>query len=259
MAALHTETKRVAGNLHLRDTNLSPVNSLWETCPLQAIASDPSMASVYYNDFMTYTSGEAGLASTLTNSGTSAVVAASAANPCGVLEIASSDGSIVAEDEAYVGSESKVWILGNGKDLWYESLVKFTEANTDDANIIAGLSSLYNADMLVDAGVGPAADYDGINFFKVKDEAVWQAECSASTNQTTNTSVQTRASGTWTRLGFHVSGTSTVDFYINGILTNTIDTYLPTAAMGLLFGVKSGTSDKHEKLYADFVKVVQLR
>ncbi len=38
MATLHTETKRVAGNLHLRDTNLSPVNSLWETCPLQAIA-----------------------------------------------------------------------------------------------------------------------------------------------------------------------------------------------------------------------------
>lgn len=258
MATLRTQGKWTAGNLHFRDENLSPENSLWETCPLQAIASDPTLAFSYYNDFFTYTTGEEGLASTLTNSGTSGVIAASGAAPTGVLQIEASDGSAADNDEAYVGSESTVWILGSGKDIWFESRVKFTEANTDDANIIVGLSSLYNANILQDAGGGPAADYDGIVFFKVDGGTVWQAQCSQSTNQTILTDVQSRTSGSWTDLGFHVSSTGTVDYYINGIQVSTIDTNLPTAAMGLLVGAKNGDTNL-ETLFVDYIKVVQLR
>lgn len=256
MATLHTESKRVAGNLFLRDTNLSPANSLWETCPLQAIASDPTLARVYYNDFSQFTTGEEGLASDVTDGGSVGVVAASAAYPNGCVRLLN-DGA-TDNEEVYLGSETATWILQAGKDLWYESRIKFTEVATDDANIMVGLSSTMADDTLVDNGAGPAADYDGINFFKVDGGTVWQAECSASTNQTTNASVQTRSSGAWTDLGFHVTGNEKVDFYINGVLVATIDAYLPTAATGLLYGVKNGDTAA-ESLYAQFVKVVQLR
>lgn len=259
MAALHTETKRVAGNLHLRDTNISPANSLWETCPLQAIASDPTLAAVYYNDFWTFTTGEGGLANTISNSGTVGVIAASAAAPCGTLQMEASDGSVAAEDETYLGSESKVWVLQGNKDLWYESRVKFTEAATNEANIAVGLSSIYTANYLQDADAGPAANYDGIVLFKVGGGGtVWQAESSQAGNQTTLSSVQTRVSGSWVDVGFHVTSNSTIDYYINGVQVGSVAANLPTAAMGLVYGVKNGAAS-HEKLYVDFVKVVQLR
>jgi len=48
------------------------------------------------------------------------------------------------------------------------------------------------------------------------------------------------------------------EFYINGVQVGSIATNLPTVAMGLLLGAKNGDTN-HEKLYVDFVKVVQLR
>ena len=259
MAALHTESKRVAGNLHLRDTNLSPANSLWETCPLQAIASDPTLAYVYRNDFFAFTTGEAGLANTISNAGTVGVIAATAAAPTATLQMEASDGSVGAEDETYLGSENKTWILQSNKDLWYESRVKFTEAATDEANIVVGLSSIYTANFLLDADAGPAASYDGIVLFKVGGGGtVWQAESSQAGNQTTLTSVQTRVSGSWIDIGFHVTSNATIDYYLNGVQVGSLATNLPTVAMGLVWGAKNGTTS-HEKLYVDYVQVIQLR
>lgn len=258
MATLATQGTWEAGNLHYRDGNLSPANTLWGTCPLLAIACEPHLARIYRNDFTEYTTGEAGLASTLTNSGTTAVAAATSALPSGALVITCSDGSVADNDEAYVGSEVKTWILQAGKDLWYETGVKFTEANTDDANIMVGLTSTYAANALVDNGAGPPADYDGIVLYKVDGGTTWIAETSASTNQTTVTGLPTRQSGSWTRLGFHVVSTDRVDFYVDGVQVGSISAYLPTAAMGLFLGAKNGDTN-NEVLNADRVDIVQLR
>ncbi len=259
MAALHTESKRVAGNLHLRDTNLSPANSLWETCPLQAIASDPTLAFTYRNDFFTYTTGEAGLAGTISNSGTVAVVTpATAASPTGTLQMEASDGSVVIEDETYLGSEARPFVLRTNKDLWFEARVLFTESATTDAKIAVGLSSIYTANFITDGATGLAASYDGLIFYKDVGDAVWQGESSQAGNQTTLASMTARTTGTWANLGIHVTSTSTVDYYVNGVQVGSLAANLPTVGMGLLFGVKNGGAG-HEKLYVDYVNVVQLR
>lgn len=258
MATTDTQSIRKSGNVSFRDASLSPSRTMWDTCPLLAIAHDPKIAFVYENDFFTFTSGEGGLAATLTDSGTAAVQSASSAYPTGTIKLTPSDGTVADNDEAYLGSESVVWILGTGKDVWCEWIVKYTEANVDDANIMCGLCSVYAANTLVDNGAGPPADYDGINFFKVDGGTVWQAECAQSTNHTTLTSLATRKSGSWQRLGFHVTGTDQVDFYIDGVAVGSISTHLPTAAMGLFLGAKNGDTN-NEGLYADYVKVVQLR
>ncbi len=256
MAALHTETKRVAGNLFLRDTNLSPANSLWETCPLQAIASDPSLASVYYNDFRQFTTGEEGLQSDVTDGGSVAVVAASAAYPNGVVKLLN-DGA-TDNEEVYLGSETATWILRTGKDLWYESRIMLVEANTDKVNVMTGLTSTMADDTIQDGVAGPKASYDGIVFWKVDSGTEWNVESSQAGNQTTNLGVQARVSATWVNVGFHVNSNSTIDFYLDGVQVSSIAANLPTAAMGLFWGVKNGSTTP-EAFYADFVKVVQLR
>ena len=55
---LNTKVSRVAGNLVVSDASITPTSSLWDTCPLAAIAADPLAASVYHNDFHQFTSGE---------------------------------------------------------------------------------------------------------------------------------------------------------------------------------------------------------
>lgn len=258
MAALKAKTVRKAGNLWIEDENLSPPNSLWNTCPLAAIAHEPHLASVYENDFFTFTTGEEGLASTIINTGSAGIFATAAGYHGGVLELTPSDGSVADNDETYIGSENKQWILAAGKDLWLEWWLKFAEANTDDANIVVGLSSLYNENFLIDNGAGPSANYHGITLFKVDGGTVWQAETSAGASQATSISVATRKSGVWQRLGIHVIGTEQVDFYIDGIAVASHTTYLPTASMGLVAGVKNGDTNE-EKLYLDKVKAVHMR
>jgi hypothetical protein len=259
MTTYANRTTRSGGVIRTVDDNISLANSMWATCPLAAIQDDPSLAFVYYNDFFTLSTGEEGLAVTATNSGPPTTLTAAAGYMGGVCSLPCSDGSVADNDEIYLGSEAKNWILQAGKDLWFEARIKFTEANLDDANIIVGLSTLYNANILVDNGAGPAADYDGIVFFKVDGGTVWQGETSVATAQNTDASLATRRSGVWQRLGFHVAGgTTRVDFYIDGSVVGSSAASLPTAAMGLLLGAKNGDVNL-ETLYVDYVKIVQLR
>lgn len=255
-----TNTRRRGGNLRLADDGIGwdNGNSLWEDCPLGPAIWDPTILTTYFNDFDSYVTTMDGLTAVATNSGTVTSDAATAGHH-GVVSLTPSDGTVVDNDETYLGSTATQFILSAGKDLWFEAMVYFAEAATDDVNVIVGLSSIYAANTLLDNGGGPAADYDGIVFFKVDGGTVWQTETSVATSQTTHTGVQTRASGAWTRLGFKVTGNEQVDFYINGVEKISTTAYLPTAAMGLLFGVKNGADTNVEVLKCDWVRVAQLR
>lgn len=243
------------GNLILADKDLSPDNSMWDDCPLLAIRSDPSVGWIWEEDFFHYITAENGLTSTISNSGTCAVGAGTG----GILVITPSDGTVVDNDESYVGGTNASIALAAGKALWFEARVKFTEANTDDANIITGLSTVYGADTLLDDGAGPPVNYDGIVFFKVDGGTVWQAETSSGDGtQTTIADVGTRVSGSYTRLGFVADGTDSVTFYIDGVAVGTTTATLPDTNMRPVFGSKNGLTN-NEILYVDWFRIAQLR
>jgi len=252
-----TESVRKGGNLFFRDRSLSrdKGKSLWEDCPLLAIQADPSIGMVVKNDFDQFVSTQQGLTSVLTDTGAAAILASGA---FGQLELQPSDGTVADNDEAYIGSTTAIITPATGKDVWFEARVKFTEANTDDANIMVGLCSVYAANTLVDNGAGPAADYDGIVFYKVDGGTVWNCENSVATAQTTIASVATRTSGAWVNLGFHMSSNTSIAWYIDGAQVAASTTNIPTAAMGVLFGLKNGDTNE-EKLYVDWFRLVQLR
>jgi hypothetical protein len=129
-----------------------------------------------------------------------------------------------------------------------------TEANTDDANIILGLSSTGAANTLVDDGGGPPSNYDGAVFFKVDGTMKWQTETSHTTTQQTSATAADFASATTYDLSIFWDGSASVNFWVNGVLvaTHTTAGALPTANMGITVGVKNGGAHK-ETLTVDWL------
>lgn len=243
------------GNMVVRDGAVSPTSSLWDTCPLAAIRNDPSVGILLEDHFLWYTTAH-GLTSTVADGGTATVSATAA---YGILQLNTTDS--IDEDETYVGSTATLFLPAAGKDIWFESRVMFTEANTDDANVIVGLSSLYSANILQDAGAGPAADYSGCVLYKVDGGTTWNCETSTDVGggtQSTTAAVATRVSGSYARLGFHMTSNTRVDYYIDGVCVATHPaTNISTTAMGLLFGIKNGGANP-EILNVDWYRVAQL-
>lgn len=259
MALARSYPLLIGGNLSFPHGGYNPAYSMWGQAPALAALNEKQVAAEYHNEFWHFTTGECGLASVLTDTGTAAVIAGQADHYYGALQIEASDGTVADNDQAYVGSEVPTWMLHAGSDLFIEYAVRFVEANGDDANIIVGLSSIYAAETLLDDGAGPAANYDGIVFFKVDGGTVWQMETSRAAAQTALVNVGTRVSGEWTRLGFHVEGAGKVTGYIDGQAVGVITgATLPNAAMGLLMGVKNGFTNL-EVLCVDRVDLLLTR
>lgn len=198
---------------------------------------------------------------TASNSGTAAVGDAVG----GQLTLSPSDGTVADNDESYLHSTAEIFKIAAGKPIYFQARVTQTEAATDDANWIVGLSDTVAADTLQDDGDGPPASYDGVVFFKVDGETEIFAESSnAGTQSTTaNGSGIAVTSGTQMKLEIFVIPTSatsaTVYFLINDVLldTHTI-TIAGLAEMHVLFGAKNGGSS-HDTLVIDYVLVRQAR
>ena len=258
MAQLDTKIERVAGNQVITDRKLSVADrpGLWATCPLDAIAHDPTLAVVRQGSFATYTNGEGGWAEVTTNSGTTGTLAAAAGYLGGCMRFGASDATDLDNDETYIGTEDETYILANGKDIWFEAEVKFTEANTDDANVFVGLCGVRTADMLIDDGAGVILAQPAIGILKVDGGTTWNGVLKHTTSQATSV-LATRNSGAWEKLGFHVVSNTSVDYYVNGVKRATRTSQIPTGTMGIVFGVKNGNSN-NETVYVRNWKTVQL-
>jgi len=166
-------------------------------------------------------------------------------------------------DEAYVSSVAESWKFQTAKRLYFETKIKLTEANTDDANWIIGLSDTVAANSLLDNGGGPMASYDGAVFFKVDGTMKIQFETSNAGTQVTNATLADFASATEYTLGFFYDPndgtTAKVTPFINGAAGTTHNlTISGLEEMHILFGVKAGGANE-EALLVDYVHVTTER
>ena len=178
----------------------------------------------------------------------------------GVLSIAT---GATDNNESYVSSEHEIFAFQTTKRLFFEARVKLTEAATDDANIIVGLSDTVAEDSLLDNGGGPMASYDGALFFKVDGGTVWQAETSNAATQETDTSAGAFTDGAWHKLGidydYNDGVTAIVKFFVDGVLGATLDLVIAgLEEMHILLGGKAGDANA-ETLLVDYVHVVAER
>jgi hypothetical protein len=240
------------GNLFIRDakTGQSRSDNMWADCPILASLNDPTLLTRFEDDFIDYLTTLGTWTTTMDATGSVAITTPTSGHQ-GVVLLTTHTGD---EDETYINTTAASFILGTGKRLWFEALVKLTEANTDDGEIYVGLNSdITVARLIQDADAGPYTDYDGIGFFKVGAGLVWGFENSLATAQTTTASVGAFVSGAWTKLGIKVDS-GVITGYINNVAVVAHSTNLPTAAMKIAIGVKASSANA-EALYVDYVKL----
>lgn len=172
-------------------------------------------------------------------------------------------------DESYLSSPTEMFIFDATRRLSFAFRCKLTEAATDDANIIIGLSDTVGADTLQDDGAGPAASYDGAVFFKVDGTMNWQFETSNAGTQETTAAVVAFVSASQYIVGFEYDPADGVTANITpwiynettGVMTIGTAHTLTIAgleAMHAFFGVKAGGANE-EKLVTDYIDSVEER
>lgn len=211
----------------------------------------PDDAAMLFDDFMKL---DTDLWSSITNNNMSCCQLSSTIR--GILNVKSGSA-----DNNYhlITTKKPIIAFDTGKQSYIKAKVSLTEANTDDANIIFGVSSVTSAGNLIDDAGGPAATYDGAVFFKVDGGTVWQAEYSDAGTQTTDTNCKAFTTATDYVLEIWYDGRTTVSFCIDDVEVHTA-TVIPANLddMYIIFGVKAGGANQ-ETLSVDYIYAIQER
>lgn len=218
-----------------------------------------------YDDFTWFVTAHNWTA-TLTDSGTASVTAGTTD-----VSLAASDGTVADNDEAYLATTNAAFLPAAGRNLYAEARIKFTEANTDDANVAFGLASSVAANLIVDDGAGMRASGTVFAIYKVDGGTAWLCVSRNGSTAYTNTSSTTRVSGSYQTLGVEVvellGTTCTVVFKVDGVILRDSTTGQPIRHQVLysglsncqaFAGVKNGDTNL-ETLHVDYIGVVQAK
>jgi hypothetical protein len=172
-------------------------------------------------------------------------------------------------NEAYLYSPELFKYLDN-RPLEFEAAVQYSEANSDDANILVGLMDAPAAGSLLDDGAGPKASYSGAVFFKADGDTVWSVETSIAGTQTTTVTSSPAGTASWQRLAIRVldisSSTAKVAFFVDGTqcrdtsgnpIVHSVSIGSATE-MAVAVGIKAGSANS-ESLNLDYITCLQKR
>jgi len=149
-----------------------------------------------------------------------------------------------------------------------QALVNYTEAATDDANVLVGLMDAPGANSLVDDGAGPKSSYTGAVIYKVDGETTWKFETSIAGDQVTSTSTATAGgsdqlleidilpvSSTTAEVVPKVNGQQLIDSTSGDLIRHTV-TIASATQMAAVVGVKAGGATS-EVLTLKAISIVQ--
>lgn len=143
-------------------------------------------------------------------------------------------GATAATDnnEIAVATTKKPFLFADNKPAFFEGQLQYAEANTDDANVCAGFSSVMNsANMLLDDGAGPAASFSGAIIYKLDGGTVWRCRSSNGTTYTDNVTAVTAGGAAAQRLRVEVAdytGTACqITYFVDGVQLRDATTNLP--------------------------------
>jgi hypothetical protein len=177
-------------------------------------------------------------------------------------------------NECYLHTTNELFKVVADKEIDIECRLQFTEANTDDANVIFGLMDAVAANHLIDDGAGPVATYDGAVLYKVDGGTVWVAESSNAGTQVTNTTKTTAGGTAYQTLRIRITPRDATDadvtFFVDGqqcedtnqnagqpFITQTL-TLSGLAEMALVVGAKAGGANS-EVVTVDYIRAAAVR
>lgn len=207
-------------------------------------------------------------ASTVADGG-SIVVSGGGAGASGA--IALTNDTAADNDEIYVASANALFTIAAGRNLYAEAKLKFSEANTDDANVAFGFASSVGANLIVDDGAGMRVTGTVIAIYKVDGGTKWKCESRNNANVYTNTSSTTAGGGSYQTLGIEIvellTTACTVVFKVDGQVLRDETTGQPIRhqllfasadAMQVFVGQKNGSAN-NELTTVDYIGVVQAK
>jgi hypothetical protein len=252
-----TKSKFVGGSLNFYDKTHNPSFpvGMWADCPLNAIAADPSVGFVFFEDFTGPMQGDATATTNLdgwtcTQSTTGAVNMLDEAG--GILEIDSASAT-VTQGLNVQATESVIFTPAADKDIWFETRVRVDEALT--AELFFGLSVADTS--IIATSANSSANHIGWQCVTDDGVLLFSAEkAGAGATKSSNTLVE----DTFVRLGFKVNGVTDIEFWVDDAKQSTthVTANIPIVAMCPSFVCQSdGSQDPIVGL--DYVKCVQLR
>lgn len=222
----------------------------------------------FFDDFSYYTTVHNGWTTVASDSGT--IAGSDAAG--GILVLNPSDGTVADNDETYLKRTQETFKFAADKPIHFEAYVKFTEANTDDANVFVGMKDAIAANTIVDNG-GMATSFSGMGFYKKDGETQWRIIASLGSTQT---DVLLSSANTIQKVGYTAGGSyqklecefrpisstlAEIIFRIDGTDVYKIAEFTYTSATEMQAGVgmKNGADTNVETLYVDWISAWQLR
>jgi hypothetical protein len=239
----------LGANLNFADFDAgSPGNgsSLWQSCPLLAINQDPMLGYEMFDDFVGIVKAADAWIATPATSGTATAgtLAGGTANL--------NAGASTAHQGIQIQRAGGAFSPAAGKHLWFEARFK---VNVLTAELLWGLFDIDTT--LIATGALHATD--GIGIKSVTGDGVCLPVVGSSSTYTTGSSIKTLSTATYTRLGFTVNGTSSIQFYVDGAAVGSaVTTNIPSVVLAPSFVCQAnGTGTPQMDL--DYAWIVQLR
>jgi hypothetical protein len=179
----------------------------------------------------------------------------------------------VDNNEAYLLSTSEIFLIALDKPILASCRLKYSEANTNAANVAFGLMNAVAANSIVDNGAGLQSSYSGATFYKVDGGLNWKVEASVATTRygaveltaanSLDKVAKVAASTAYQWLDIEIipfsSTQAKVNFYIDEVLVQSVTmTYTSATEMMVFVGVKAG-SGSSEVVNVDYLGAWQKR
>lgn len=232
---------------------VAPSELLWADCPWNEIARNPGLGIAYFDDFMGYgnlTTAE-GWVITQVTTGTLSFVSAEG----GELK-ADSAGSTTADDGVQAQLPNCAVTPAAGKTIWFEARVKMNDA-TDQ--YFVGLAAV-DTTLIASGAIDDVSDKCGFFHHAAStDNKISSITARAAADDAT-ADVAANVDATYMTVGFRITGLTSVEFYVNGVLVETGSTAanIPNALMCLSLVSQIEGTGADAELSVDWVKIAQL-
>lgn len=146
---------------------------------------------------------------------------------------------------------NEIFLPAAGKHIWFETRVQLSD--TDDMDFYAGLTVNFATNP---EAVLTAANRIGFQINEANASILCKTESGGT--ETSTDSGEDAVDATAVKLGFHVEGTSKVEFFVDRVLVATHTTNIPTTEMAPAAFMLTGAA-AIKSLYVDYITVVASR
>ena len=231
---------------------------VWATCPNLELLCNPQIGFIFFEDFLRMQGDETATTNldgwTLTQASTGAVNLSDDAKG-GVLELDSNSTTEAYGAQIQYTEGTLPFLPAANKDIWYECRIKI-EDTYDKCELFAGLSA-------VDTSIIAGSDMTSANHIGFEchtDNGVVLFGAEKAGTEATPLSACTLVEDTYVRLGFHVHGVTSIDYFVDGVKQSStiLTANIPIVGLTPSFVCQSGgTNDPI--MHIDWFKCVQLR